>query len=79
MIPESKIFEKPHPDPGSLFNFGRSWCGHFLSKKTWADFGLTDDGSRSLNRSLIFKFENLPEPDSDSKILNQERSRSLKN
>ena len=32
--PESKICEKPDPDPESLFNFGssRSLCDHFLSK-----------------------------------------------
>jgi len=32
--PESKICEKPDPDPESLFNFGRSrgLCEHFLSK-----------------------------------------------
>ena len=31
---ESKIWEKPYPDPESLFNYGssRSLCGHFLSK-----------------------------------------------
>ena len=32
--PESKICEKPDPDPESLFHFGssRSLCGHFLGK-----------------------------------------------
>ena len=32
--PESKIFEKPNPDPESLFHFGssRNMCGHFLSR-----------------------------------------------
>jgi len=32
--PESNIWEKPDPDPESLFNFGssRSLCGYFLSK-----------------------------------------------
>jgi len=32
--PESKIFEKPDPDPASLFNFdsSRSLCSHFLNK-----------------------------------------------
>ena len=31
---ESKICEKPDPDPKSLFQFGCSWslCGHFLGK-----------------------------------------------
>ena len=56
------------PEPGSLFNFGnsRSLCGHY---------GWTDDCSWSLNRRRIFKFEKLPDP--DSKILEQERCRSL--
>jgi len=36
------------------------------------------DCSRSLNRSRIFKFEKFPDPDPDSKVLEQERSRSLK-
>jgi len=33
-VPESKICEKPYPDPESLFNFGSrmSLCGHFFSK-----------------------------------------------
>ena len=32
--PESKICEKPDPDPDSLFYFGssRSLCGHFFGK-----------------------------------------------
>jgi len=39
-----------------------------------------DDCSRSLNRKRILKLEELPEPDPgpDLKILEQERSRSLK-
>ena len=76
--PVSKICEKPDPDPESLFNFGsRSRLGHFLVK-TWVNYGWNDDCSRSLNRSRIVKFEKLPDPDPDSKILEQERTRSLK-
>jgi len=69
--PESKICEKP--DPESLFHFGssRSLRGHFLGK-TWVNYGWID-GNRSLNRSRILKFEELL--DSDSKMLEQERSR----
>jgi len=77
--PESKIWEKP--DSESLFTFGsrRSLCGHFLSK-TWANYGWIDVWNRSLKKSKILKFEKLPdpEPDPDSNILEQERSRSLK-
>ena len=66
-----------NPEPGSLFNFGSSTslCGNFWSKNVWID-----DCSRSLNRSRILIFEKLPDPDPDpeSKILEQERSRSLK-
>jgi len=73
--PESKIWEKPEPE--SLFNFGsgRSLCGHFLSKNL---VNLRLD--RWLKRSRILKLKNLPDPDPDpdSKILEQERSRSLK-
>ena len=45
--------------------------------KTWVNYGWIDDCSRSLNSSRILKFEKLAEP--DSKILEQERSQSLKN
>ena len=77
--PESKICDKPDPDPESLFYFGSSWslCGHFLSK-TWINYYLIDDCSRSLNRGRILKLKKLPDPGQDSKILEQERSRSLK-
>jgi len=64
--PESKIWEKPDPDPESLFNSGssRSLRNHFLSNNfDWID------GSRS----RILKFEKFP----DLKIL-EERNRSLK-
>jgi len=73
--PRSKICEKP--DPESLFKLGsgRSLCSHFLSK-TLVNFGWID-GSRSLNRSRILKFEKFPDSDPVSKILEQERSRSL--
>jgi len=53
-------------------------CVVFSSVKTWINFDLIDDVSRSLNRSRILKFENLLDPGPDSKILEQERSRSLK-
>jgi len=36
------------------------------------------DGGRSLSRSRIFKFEKILDPDADSKILEQGRSRILK-
>jgi len=51
-----------------------------FSVKTWENFGCIDDCSWSLHRSRILKFEKLldPEPDQDSKILKQERSRRLK-
>jgi len=42
--------------------------------KIWVNFGWID-GSRSLNRIRILKFEKVPDP--DSKIFKQERSRSL--
>jgi len=40
--PETKIGEKPDPEPESLFHFGssRSLCSHFLGKnmsKLWLD------------------------------------------
>ena len=67
--------------PELLFNFGsgRRLCGDFFSK-TWVNFCWIDDRSRSLNRNRILKFKRLPDPDpvSDSKILEQERCRSLK-
>jgi len=40
---------------------------------------LDDYCSRSLKRSQILKFEKLPDPDPDSKILKKEQSRSLTN
>jgi len=43
-----------------------------------ANHGWIEYCSRSLNRSRILKFEELPDPDPDPKILEQERSRSLK-
>jgi len=48
--------------------------------KTWVNYGWIDDCSRSLNSSRILKFEKEPDsdPDPDWKILEQERSRSLK-
>jgi len=54
-------------------------CVHFLSK-AWISYGWIDDCSRSLNRSWIIRFEKLldPDPGPNSKILEQERSRSLK-
>jgi len=46
----------------------------------WVNFSWIHDGSnRGLNRSQIFKFEKLPDTDPDIKILEQERSGSLKN
>ena len=73
--PRVKILWKPELQ--SLFNFVRSMdlCGHFLTK-TWVNYGWIDDCSQSLNRSRILKLKKFPEP--DSKILEQERSRSLK-
>jgi len=77
--PESKIWEKPDPDPVSLFNFGssRNLCGHFVSKK-WVNYSWVDDCSRSLNWSRSLKFDKLPDPVPDPQIMEQERSRSLK-
>ena len=76
-----KFGEKTDPDPESLFNFdsNRSMCGHFLSK-TWVNYAWINDCNRSLNRSRILKFEKIPDSDLDldSKILEEERSRSLK-
>jgi len=46
--------------------------------KTWVNFGWIDDGTRSLTRSRILKFENLPDLDPYSEILEQERSWNLK-
>jgi len=46
--------------------------------KAWLNYGWMDDCSRSLNRSRILKFEKLPDPHTDSKIFEPERSRSLK-
>jgi len=46
--------------------------------KTWVNYGWIDDCSRSLNRNGILKLKNLLDPDPDWKILEQERSRSLK-
>jgi len=43
-----------------------------------ANHGWIDYCSRGLNRSRILKFEELPDPGPDPKILEQERSRSLK-
>ena len=57
----------------------RGLCNcHFLGTvKTLLNFGYID-GSRSLNRSCIPKFEETSDPDPVSKILEHERSRSLK-
>jgi len=46
--------------------------------KTWVNFGWINDCSLNLNRSRILKFEELPDPGPDTKILEQERGRSLK-
>ena len=78
--PESRIFEKPGPE--SLFISGSSkslrglYKCHFLSAKL-LNFGCID-GCRSLNMSRIVQFEKISDPDPDSKILEQERRRSLK-
>ena len=60
--PESKIWEKPEPEPELLFNFdcSRSLCDHFLSKNI-GKLRWIDNCSRSLNRSRILKFEKLPD------------------
>ena len=52
---------------------------HFSILAVTVNFGWIDR-SRSLNRSRIFEFEKFPDPDLDPdlKILEQERSRSLK-
>jgi len=67
------------PGSGVTFQFGssRRLCGHLLSKNMGINYDWIDDCSRSLHRRRILKFE-LPDPDSDLKILEQERSRSLK-
>jgi len=46
--------------------------------KTWVNDGWIDDCSRGVNMRRIFKFENLPKSDQDSKLLEQEWSRSYK-
>ena len=52
-------------------------CMVISESKTWGNFGWIDS-CPSLNRSWILKFENLPDLGPDLKILEQERSRSLK-
>jgi len=72
--PESKFCEKPDPEP--MFTFGSSGSvrGHY-EVKTWLYFGWIV-GNRSLDRTLILKYDDFPDP--DSKFLEQERSRILK-
>jgi len=52
-------------------------CMVISESKTWVNFGWIDS-CPSLNRSQILKFKNLPDLGPDLKILEQERSRSLK-
>ena len=75
---EAKICEKPDQDLGH-FSISAVAGGDFLSKNM-GKLHWIDDCSRGLDRSRILKFEELLylEPDPDSKILEQERSRSLK-
>ena len=82
IVPGAKIFRKK-TDPGSLFIFcsSKSLRGlhtiHVISAvKVLLNFACIDDFP-SLNRSRILKFQkNCSDP--DSKILEQEQSRSLK-
>jgi len=78
ILPEWKIREKP--DHQSLFIFGSSRSLYGLYKchrlsKILLNFGWVS-GCQSLNRSRILKFEK--NSDQDSKILEQQRSQSLK-
>jgi len=63
--PESKMCEKPSPEPESLFNFGNrsSLCCHFLRKKTWLIKLGSMTVAHSLNKNRILKFDKLPEQD----------------
>jgi len=77
--PESKICEKPDPDPVSLFHFGssRSLCGHFLIKnmgKSRLDRCLQPDSEQE-SHSQIWKI-----PGSAPGFTNfgKEQTRSLK-
>jgi len=74
--PESKICEKRTRSHFSISAVA-GVCVVISQVKTWVNFGW-NDGSRSLNRSRILKFVIFPYPDPNSKILEQERSRSLK-
>jgi len=73
---ESKLCEKPDPDPESLFSFGssRSLHSHFLSNNVGKfPVGSMVPEPEQESDSQISKI-----PDLESKILKQERSRSLK-
>ena len=74
--PESKIREKPDPESLSVTGSARSLHGLYkwhCAIQTLPHFGCIYC-CRSLNRSRILNFEKIPEPDPDSKILEQERS-----
>jgi len=53
-------------------------CAVIFSENTWVNYGWIDDCSQSLSESRILNFEEWLDPDPDSKILEQERSQSLK-
>ena len=73
-IQSQKFVENRTPSPFSIL-VAAGVCVVISEVKTWANFGWID-GSRSLNRSRILKFEKFPDP--DLKILEMERSRGLK-
>jgi len=53
------------PNPKSLFNFGIAGIWVVISQvKTWVHFGWID-GSRSLNKTGILKFEKFPDSNLD--------------
>ena len=71
--PQSKNFGKP--DPESPYIFGSCNKEKEIRFRQGVTFGYRD-GFRILNRNRILKFEKTSDP--DSKISEQERSRSLK-
>ena len=74
--PEPNICEKPEPGSAIALCFRlRGLCTRHFLRTTLLNFGCID-GSRCFNRSRILKLENFSDP--DSKILEQERSRSVK-
>jgi len=67
----------PDPDRASLFNLAVAGVWAVICEVKPLVIFCCLNCSRSLNRSHILKFEKFPDPDPNSKVLEQERSQSL--